>query len=376
MNSYSTPGHVAVLGGGIFGVSTAVQLARRDIRVTLVTDGALASGASGRSLAWLNTAGHRSLPYHTLRLAGIDRWKTWRLNHPEHADALHFSGGLTWTGDGESFRDRHDHERSLGYDSVWVSADQAADLVPGIDPGAVAAEGAIFNPGEGWVDLPTVIGVLAAEVRDRGGRVVENAGRCSVVTGDGRATAVATGDGSRIDADAVVVAAGPQTPALLGETGVGVGDDSPAAFVAVTRPVESDLQTVLNTPNVAIRRAVDGGLVMDSGWSEETVRVAEDGSLDIDDAVVARLMEEASAVLAGHPTLELDHIGAGYKPIPGDGEPVVGRVDGVDGLYTAFSHSGATLGLLVGELLAAEIADGVASPLLDTFRPSRFRRGE
>lgn len=376
MNSFSNPGHVAILGGGIFGVSTAVQLARRDIRVTLVTDGDLASGASGRSLAWLNTAGQRSLPYHALRLAGIDRWKTWRLNHPEHAGALHFSGGLTWAGEGESFRERHSYERSLGYDSVWVSAEQAAELVPGIDPGVIAEEGAIFNPGEGWVDLPTVIGILAAEVRDRGGRVLENVGRCSVVTEGGRATAIATEDSSRIDADVVVVAAGPQTPALLGEAGVGVGDDSPAAFVAVTRPVESNLQTVLNTPNVAIRRAVDGGLIMDSGWSEESIRIAQDGSLEIDDAVVARLLEEASAVLTGHPTLELDYIGAGYKPIPGDGEPVVGPVDELAGLYTAFSHSGATLGLLVGELLANEIVDGVASPLLDTFRPSRFSRGE
>ena len=40
----------------MLGVSTAAQLAERGAAVTLITDGALASGASGRSLSWLNSA--------------------------------------------------------------------------------------------------------------------------------------------------------------------------------------------------------------------------------------------------------------------------------------------------------------------------------
>lgn len=367
-----TISHAAVLGGGIFGTSTAVQLARRGIRVTLVTEGELSSGASGRSLAWINTAGFRTFPYHTLRLTGMDRWKTWALQNPDHAGAVHFCGGLTWAPDGTSFKEQHAYERSLGYDSVWVDADRAAELAPGVDPAAIAAEGAIFNPGEGWVDLPTVISVLAAEISALGGTIVENAGVGHVVVEDGRAVALTTADGSRIDADAVVVTAGPQTPAVLAEIGVTVGDDSPAAFVAFTTPVATDLQTVLNTPNVAVRRCVDGGLAMDSAWSEEAIRIDEDGSPVVDDEVVTRLLAEASAVLSGHPELTLDHIGAGYKPIPGDGEPCIGGVDAVPGLYTGFSHSGATLGLLTGELLAEEIVEGTVSPLLENFRPSRF----
>ena len=40
--------------------------------------------------------------------------------------------------------------------------------------------------------------------------------------------------------------------------------------------------------------------------------------------------------------------------------------------YVAFSHSGATLGLIVGELLAQEILSGEPHPMLATFRPRRF----
>jgi glycine/D-amino acid oxidase-like deaminating enzyme len=49
--------------------------------------------------------------------------------------------------------------------------------------------------------------------------------------------------------------------------------------------------------------------------------------------------------------------GAGPKPVPGDGNPVLGDVPGVDRLFVAFSHSGATLGLITGELLALSIRD-------------------
>ena len=51
---------VAVVGGGVIGVSTAQQLARAGADVVLVTEGELASGASGRSLSWLNSSGLRS----------------------------------------------------------------------------------------------------------------------------------------------------------------------------------------------------------------------------------------------------------------------------------------------------------------------------
>jgi FAD dependent oxidoreductase len=66
---------VVVLGGGILGVSTAHHLARRGAAVTLVSDTALASGASGRSRARLNSWAIRPSEYHRLRMLGIDRYR-------------------------------------------------------------------------------------------------------------------------------------------------------------------------------------------------------------------------------------------------------------------------------------------------------------
>jgi glycine/D-amino acid oxidase-like deaminating enzyme len=77
-------------------------------------------------------------------------------------------------------------------------------------------------------------------------------------------------------------------------------------------------------------------------------------------------------VLEGNPKLELESYGIGPKPIPEGGEPVFGQLREIAGYHVAFSHSGATLGLIAGELLAAEIVTGEQSPLFAKFRPNRF----
>jgi glycine/D-amino acid oxidase-like deaminating enzyme len=102
------------------------------------------------------------------------------------------------------------------------------------------------------------------------------------------------------------------------------------------------------------------------------VTVASDGRYQVPEDVVRSLLAEVSPILAGHPHLEPLHCGLGPKPIPGDGEPVLGQVDEVPGLYLAFTHSGATLAPIVGELLAYEIVRRRAHPMLAPFNVRRF----
>lgn len=363
---------IVVIGGGILGASTTAHLARAGASVTLVTAGSLADGASGRSIAWLNSSGDRSSEYHYLRLLAIDRYRTWSATHPESSTYLRFDGALKWAKPGESYRPTFDFERSVGYDAVWVDRADIARVAPDVNADAVAEEGAIFNPGEGWVNMPELIAALVAEARDAGATVVENAGDARVDVVEGAAVGVVLGDGSRLPADRVVLATGPSVPAQLAELGVTVPDASPAAFVLFTDPVDIDVRTVLNTPRVAVRPTPDRRLVLDAGWAEDSIIVGDDGSITVPEESVQGLLDEASAVLAGAPTLTAGRVGAGWKPIPGDGEPVAGAVPGIDGLYTLFTHSGATLGLILGELLAEQIITGVASPALKAFQIERF----
>jgi len=364
---------VAVLGGGILGVATAAALARHDATVTLLTEAGLASGASGRSLAWLNSYGLRSADYHYLRLMGLDRYRT-LATRVDASGFLRFDGGLTWAAAGEvgGHRKAFEHMCDIGYAAEWVTPDEVSALTPGVDTAAIGADGAIFNPQEGWVDLPGLISHLAAEVANLGGDIRTHAGPSEILQSGGRVTAVRAGDGAETPVDAAVLATGSAVPGTLEQLGVRIPDATPTALLVRTPPVGTSLRAVLNTPRVAIRPTPEGALVMDSGWSERQVSVRPDGSYEVRDETIQGLLDEASAVLEGHPRLSCESYGVGPKPVPGDGEPVLGRLQGIAGYHLAFTHSGATLGLIAGELLADEVLHDRAPPLLEPYRPGRF----
>jgi glycine/D-amino acid oxidase-like deaminating enzyme len=305
-----------------------------------------------------------------LRLRGLERYRELGTR-----PWLRFDGALRVAGADETERVRevHEHLRSVGYATEWISREDAVARVPGVEPSIVPADGAMLNPDEGWVDLPSLISEMTEELRVSGCVVESGVGPASVVTAGRRVVGVRAG-GRTHEVDAVVVATGAGVPRALAEIGVDVPDGTTPGLLVRTRPLESPLRVVLNTPRVALRPAPDGGLVMDAGWSEREVAAGADGSYIVSPHTVQGLLDEASRVLAGRPTLRLASYGVGPKPIPGDGQPVLGRVQDVAGYHVAFTHSGATLALVAGELVAAEVLDDRASPELDPFRADRFGR--
>ena len=68
------------------------------------------------------------------------------------------------------------------------------------------------------------------------------------------------------------------------------------------------------------------------------------------------------------------HAVVGVRPVPKDGRSCVGAVSTVPGYYEAVTHSGVTLGPLIGRLLAQEILTGEVEALISPFHPDRFAR--
>ncbi|AYP24524.1 NAD(P)/FAD-dependent oxidoreductase [Pantoea agglomerans] len=361
---------VVVLGAGVIGVSTALELTKRGAAVTLVTEAALCSGASGRSLSWLNSAGERSRPYHALRMAGIDRYRTLFAQQPT-LDWLRFDGGVCWfSNDAAGTQARHAYEKAHGYDSQLMTPDNVAQADATIDPDALPSQ-AIFNPGEGWVSLPHLSEYLVNQFRARGGEVIEHAGKASVITDQGRACGIRSELGE-LRADAVVVACGPWTPDVIAPLGVTIPNGSPVSMLVITEPGKHELKAVLNTPRAAIRPNPGNRYALDHDWYEADIQKLAGGDYHIDKQVVAKLAEEASQLLRGDEPLSVQSWKIGLKPIPGDGDPVLGQLQKVPGCYVAFTHSGATLALIVGELLAEEIVSGEKHPMLASFGAERF----
>ncbi|WP_369790621.1 NAD(P)/FAD-dependent oxidoreductase [Rouxiella sp. WC2420] len=361
-----------VLGGGIIGISTAVHLLRRGQQVTLITEAELVSGASGRSLSWLNSAADRTLEYHALRMAGIDRYRTLFAQDPSR-DWLRFDGGLFW---GENKQQetlaRYNYETAHGYDSHLTGKHSVEKIDPQVAASAVA-ETALFNPGEGWVSLPHLANFLMQEFYRLDGQLIEHAGKSSVVTdAGGKAIGIKTNNGETFGGETVLVACGPQTPDVVAPLGVTIPNDSPLSMLVLTKPLEKTSKVVMNTPRVAIRPNPGKTLALDHDWYESSITRDANGEYSIPETVVNQLVAEAVNVLNGAEQLQAASWKIGLKPIPGDGEPVLGELAGVPGCFVAFTHSGATLALIIGELLASEIATGQKHPLLSTFRPERF----
>jgi glycine/D-amino acid oxidase-like deaminating enzyme len=364
------PRHIVVLGGGALGISTAAHLIRKGVDVTVVTDSELASGASGRSLSWLNSAGARSPEYHAFRMAGIERYRELKAEHPE-VDWLEFGGGVFWGTGADPARARHDAEVAKNYSSRLLDPRSLSEEVPGINVEAVNSA-VVFNPEEGWVSLPHLIGYLSGQITEGGGRIITDAGTSTVLTEDGRAVGVRTAAGEEHRGDAVVVACGPQTPEVVADLGVNIADASPLSMLVTSEPFEVPAGVVLNTPRAAVRPNPGSTVAIDHDWYEDRIVTHEDGTHDIPQETVDELVAEAVHLYAGAPDIRAATWSIGRKPIPGDGEPVFGELDAVPGCYAIFTHSGATLALIGGELAANELVNRTEEEMLARFRPERF----
>ena len=84
------------------------------------------------------------------------------------------------------------------------------------------------------------------------------------------------------------------------------------------------------------------------------------------------LLARAREVLPSLEGAEVSEVRLGVRPVPEDGVSCVGAVFGIPGYYEAVTHSGVTLGPLIGRLLAREILTGDIDPMLAPFRPDRF----
>ncbi len=186
---------------------------------------------------------------------------------------LRFDGGLTWpaTGQVKQHRDAFEHMRRIGYPAYWLRPEDVSMRTPGVDPSAIPDEGAIFNPGEGWVELPPLIDDLALKTTDRGGAILTGVGQSQILLENDRVTGVRTGTGETVHVDVAVLATGPAVPATVAELRLTVPDARGVALLVRTPPFGTSLRAVLNTPRVSLRPTASGSLVMDTDRSAEEI---------------------------------------------------------------------------------------------------------
>lgn len=98
----------------------------------------------------------------------------------------------------------------------------------------------------------------------------------------------------------------------------------------------------------------------------------DDGDRGHTDAEAAQILAEAATVVLALQGAQLQEIRRGRRPIPQDGQTILGFAPQVSNLYLATTHIGVTLAPLIGEFAAIEIVDQVAIERLRPFRLEHF----
>lgn len=372
---------IVVVGDGILGASVAHACAQSGAAVTVIGSGP-GSGATWRSFGWLGAAQEVPESYHRLRLTSLARYREFAAM-PLFDGAVRFCGGLAWETDSstvqliqgadevERVAQTFTRLRALGHSVESIDRARALQLEPALAPGALPTDGILLARDEGWVDLPAFTGLLLSEVVRYGGRLIVD-GRARVTEVDGRARVVLS-DGTPVAGDEVVVAVGSQSTQLLEAVGVAVPQRSTKGALLFTQPSSLQLRTLIRTPVGSLRPRPGGGAVVHTSVIENALTDDGAGGFTVDGESVAASLADLSELFAGGAPLQLDRVATGLRPIPGDGWSVVGELEALPGCWISFSHSGATLGPIFGELLASEILEpGFRTPLLDAYRPERF----
>jgi len=370
---------VVVVGGGVNGTSIAYALASKGARVALVEKGAVASGASGRSSA-------------LVRMHYTNEWDA-RLAWASFPVFQHWSeliGGppvFTRTGFvnvvapayAENLRRNVAMLRGIGIDTTAITATELRELQPFANVEDIGA--AAYEPDSGYANPAETVEGFRRRAEDLGARIMQWTTVTSIVRRESRVLGVETSSG-RIDAGAVVLAAGAWSPRIGRELGLDL-HARPKAIdtVAVARPLELQRGHMVFIDNVQGNyfRPEAGGLTLVGVPCQEW---------DVDpDTLGTGLPPHAAHVgaqLMAHriPAMERATLARGYRAFDGysrDRHAVLGRVNGIDGLYlaTAFSGSGFKIAPAVGICMAELIVEGRAKTVdIDAFSVDRFARGQ
>lgn len=358
---------VAVVGLGIVGASAVYASAWAGARVLALDASTPGGGTSGTSFAWLNSVRKEPDAYHHLNAAGMTAHRD--LSRELGGDAgYHEGGSLEWAAAGVTageLRARVQRLASRGYPAEWISRARATELEPGLAmPDEV--DDVAFFAADAWLDAPRLIGRLLAAASARGAEVREGHAVRSLRTRGDRVEAVVLADGE-VTARSVLVCVGPSTQAFLEPLGVAIPVGRAPGLLAVTSRPAVALGRVVHAPGIHLRPDAGGGLLL--GAEDVDTLAANAGSPA---SLATLLLERAGRVFPAASSLRITDSRIGVRPMPGDRVTIAGRIPGLANGWLIATHSGITLGPLLGRLMADEIVRDKPSSTLAPFRPDRF----
>ncbi|MBK0010787.1 FAD-binding oxidoreductase [Stenotrophomonas sp. S41] len=371
---------LAVIGGGVVGLSVARALAVEGADVTLFERSYVGSGTSELSFAWVNSNGKKPQTYHELNCAGMLEHVQLQSQAKSHTRAtwLDECGTFEWARGADQVArlcKRADSLRERGYPVERVSFADVRRRLP--DLHWDGCTGDVWHyPTESMVYPHLLMAWLRSQASALNCVVRENTGVVALEeTSQGVTMRLASGE--KWQGEACVLATGRWIPELTRKLGAPlamINADEPnkraCGFLAMTPPLAIQLDCNLITPELNVRPIGGGRLMLQAPDLDQYAHPAYLPALDgsVGQEFTARLSRLFAHIRPG----SLQSIRVGQRARPADGLPAVGYLVPGGRVYAVVTHSGITLAPLLGRLAAVELMRGERHPLLSAYSPARL----
>ncbi len=410
---------VAIIGGGIAGVATALELAERGLSIVLCEKGIIAGEQSSRNWGWCRQMGRdrREIP---LIQVSMGLWRQMRQRTGEETGYRECGIAYLCESDAKLEKREHwyrTHARPNGLSSRMISAADAQAMTPGC---TIGWKGGLFTPNDGRAEPALAVPAMARAARKAGALIFQNCAVRGIEREGGRVSGIVTENGA-VACDAVVLAGGAWSRRFCNNIGIELPQLTVINSVMRTTEIEAGVTHSVSGGNFAIRKRLDGGYsvahsvfsmadmmpdsfrllpafwpTLKNEWRDfrfrlgsrflDEARLKRRWAMDeqspfeqvriLDPAPVQSIQNEALAALRkALPVFQKARIAeqwAGVIDVVPDTVPVISAIDALPGFHmaTGFSGHGFGLGPGAGKLMA-EIVTG-ETPCVD---PAPFRFG-
>jgi len=371
---------VVVIGGGVIGLSTAWELARRGHHVSL-----LERDQPGRATSWaaagiLPTARLETATDAVERLRGISH-----AMYPAWCDELYANSGIdcglrqnggvylaSSPGEAASLVAGMSYQRDLGLDIISLTPATLAALEPSLKTWAMSSQfkAATFSKDEWQVRPPDLLAALVAACR-LAGVEINTSTTASVVME--QADAVATtmdsaGNVSVHHADWIIVCGGAWSGLISQAFGLAQGIIPVRGQMLLYRFDSPPLNRVVNEGHRYFVPRDDGHILV--GSCEEEVGLVN-GTTDEMLEPLARWAQSMLPSLVGREPVKR---WSGLRPGTFDGFPIIGTFPGIRNLQIASGHyrSGIHLAPATARIVADDLEQVPGRPRWDEFGVGRF----
>lgn len=247
---------VVVVGGGIIGTTTALELAERGLDVVLCEKGMVAGEQSSRNWGWVRLTGRDpreiDLMIHSIRI-----WET--LSERIGAETGYRQCGILVPFFDEAVKQKNldwlQHVEGRQTRTEVVDNAEAERLMPGL---TAPYDGAVFAPRDGRAEPQLAAPAVARAAIARGVTLLTDCAVRKIETEGGAVSGVVTERGA-IRAPRVVAAGGAWSRLLLKGIGVALPQLKVMNSVMRTSPVPDGPDITVRGPDFSVRRRADGG---------------------------------------------------------------------------------------------------------------------